>query len=229
MSPIRSTPRSRSRCSGPRSWAAWLIASASVALVFGTGVARSATLHVDAERTSLTVHVYKEGFGSGLAHDHVVEATEVTGTVEYDAGRPEASSIVIEARTATLRVDEPAARRRLGIEGDLSDSQRADVAKAMRAPDQLDVARYPTIRFASTRVVSEGEGQLRVTGELTIRGVTREVTFPATVALEAGALRGRVTLRFLQSSFGYRPYSAFLGAIRNKDEVGLDVGLVAKP
>jgi len=189
----------------------------------------SATLQIDAERTRLVVRTYKEGLGSGLAHDHVVEATEVSGTLEYDAARADTSSIVIEARTATLRVDEPAARQRFGVEGKPSESERADVTKAMRAPDQLDVARYPTIRFASTRVVPEGEGQLRVTGRLTIRDVTREVTFPATITVEGGVLRGRATLRFLQSSFGYRPYSALLGAIRNKDEVSLDVDLVAKP
>src|SRR5262249_23738757 len=154
---------------------------------------------------------------------------ELTGTVEYDAARPDGSAITIEVKTASLRIDDPAARRRLGIEGEVSDSQRADVMKAMRAPDQLDVERYPTIRFASTRIVPEGDGRLRVPGALTIRGVTREVTFPATVALEAGVLRGRATLSFLQSSFGYRPYSALLGAIRNKDEIGLDVDLVAKP
>ena len=136
---------------------------------------------------------------------------------------------MIEARTATLRVDEPASRRRLGVEGDLSDSQRADVTKAMRAPDQLDVERHPTIRFASSRVVGEGEGKLRVTGQLTLRGVTRELTFPATVALETGGVRARATLTFLQSAFGYRPYSALLGAIRNKDEVTLHVDLVATP
>ena len=38
--------------------------------------------------------------------------------------------------------------------------------------------------------------------------MTREVSFPATVALEGGVLRGRATLTFLQSSFGYQPYSA---------------------
>lgn len=209
---------------------AWLIAGAAAsALLLVPGLARSATLRVDPERTRLAVRTFRDGVGSGLAHDHVVEAAEVTGQVEYDAARPEASSIVVEARTATLRVDEPAARRRLGVEGDLSDGHRADVAKAMRAPDQLDVARYPTIRFASTRVALEAGGRLRVTGQLTLRGVTRDVSFAATVAFESGAFRGRATLTFLQSSFGYRPYSALLGAIRNKDEVTLHVDLVATP
>jgi len=59
--------------------------------------------------------------------------------------------------------------------------------------------------------------------------VTREVSFPATVAVEDGVLRARAALRFLQSSFGYRPYRALLGAIRNQDEVSLDVDLVARP
>jgi polyisoprenoid-binding protein YceI len=209
---------------------AWLIVGVAVgALLLDPGLASSATLRVDPERTRLAVRTFRDGVGSGLAHDHVVEATEVTGQVEYDAARPEASSIVVEARTATLRVDEPAARRRLGVEGDLSDGQRGDVAKAMRAPDQLDVARYPTIRFASTRVVPEADGRFRVTGQLTLRGVTREVSFPATVASDSGVLRGRATLTFLQSSFGYRPYSALFGAIRNKDEVTLHVDLVATP
>jgi polyisoprenoid-binding protein YceI len=207
-----------------------VVASAiAVLILLGPGIAASATFRIDPERTRLAVRTHRDGIGSGLAHDHVVEATEVTGLVEYDPGRPEASSVTVEARTASLRVDEPASRRRLGVEGDLSDSQRADVAKAMRAVDQLDVARHPTIRFASTRIVSEGEGRLRVTGALTLRGVTREVSFPATVALEGGALRGRATLTFLQSSFGYQPYSALLGAIRNKDEVSLHVELVAAP
>ena len=211
-----------------RSGVAWAAASAAL-LVLGPGVAWSGTFRIDPDRTRLAVRTHRDGLGSGLAHDHVVEATEVTGRVEYDADRPDASAVTVEARTASLRADEPAARRRLGVEGDLSESQRADVSKAMRAADQLDVARHPTIRFASTRVVSEGDGRLRITGSLTLRGVTREVTFPATVALEGGVLRGRATLTFLQSSFGYQPYSALLGAIRNKDEVSLHVDLVAIP
>ena len=218
----------RVACSRAR-YPAWVGGALTAALLLGASPAWSASFRVDSERTRLAVQLYRAGVGSRLAHDHVVEATEVTGQVEYDAARPEASSIVIEARTASLRVDQPAARRRLGVEGDLSESQRADVDKAMRGADQLDTARHPTIRFASTRVLPEGDGRLRVTGQLTLRGVAREVSFPATVALESGVLRGRATLTFLQSSFGYQPYSALLGAIRNKDEVTLHVDLTATP
>lgn len=45
----------------------------------------------------------------------------------------------------------------------------------LRSPDFLDVARFPEITFKSTRVEKRSENMLRVTGDLTIRGVTREV------------------------------------------------------
>ena len=54
-------------------------------LLLGPGAAWSATFRVDSERTRLAVQLYRAGVGSRLAHDHVVEATEVTGRVEYDA------------------------------------------------------------------------------------------------------------------------------------------------
>ncbi len=54
-------------------------------------------------------------------------------------------------------------------------------------------------------------------------------SFPAQVTMEGPALRGRATLTFKQSSFGYKPYSAVLGAIKNKDEVVLHIDLVATP
>ncbi|HEY4186905.1 MAG TPA: YceI family protein [Polyangia bacterium] len=46
----------------------------------------------------------------------------------------------------------------------------------LRSPDFFDVAKFPTITFKSKRVQPGKGGDLFVTGELTIRGITREVT-----------------------------------------------------
>ncbi len=51
----------------------------------------------------------------------------------------------------------------------------ADRDKHLRSPDFLDVASFPQITFKSTRVENLGSDSLRVAGDLTIRGVTREV------------------------------------------------------
>lgn len=50
-----------------------------------------------------------------------------------------------------------------------------DRDKHLRSPDFFDAANHPTITFRSTRVEKAGEGKLEVSGELTIRGVTRPV------------------------------------------------------
>jgi polyisoprenoid-binding protein YceI len=201
-----------------------------VVLGLGSPAAADAVRYrVDPARSALIVHVARAGVAARLAHDHAVEATEIAGTVRFDPAAPESAAVTVEVPTAALRVDDPAARRRLGLDGDLSASQRAEVTRAMRAPDQLDAARFPTIRFVSTRVERERDGEYRVAGALTIRDVTREVRFPARVAFDGATLVGRATLAFLQSSFGYRPYRALLGAIQNRDEVTLHVELVAHP
>jgi len=45
----------------------------------------------------------------------------------------------------------------------------------LRAADFFDVARYPTITFISKKVMKDGPDRLKVTGDLTMHGVTREV------------------------------------------------------
>jgi len=47
--------------------------------------------------------------------------------------------------------------------------------KHLRSPDFLDVAKHPSLTFRSKKVVKAGDGKLKMTGDLTIRGVTREV------------------------------------------------------
>jgi polyisoprenoid-binding protein YceI len=50
----------------------------------------------------------------------------------------------------------------------------------IRSDHFLDVAKYPTITFKSKRVAAAGTGKLAVTGDLTIHGVTKEVTLDVT-------------------------------------------------
>lgn len=47
----------------------------------------------------------------------------------------------------------------------------------LKTADFLDVEKFPTLTFKSTKVSPAGEGELAVEGDLTIHGVTRKVTF----------------------------------------------------
>jgi polyisoprenoid-binding protein YceI len=83
--------------------------------------------------------------------------------------------------TGTVLIDEQdLSRSRVDVSIDARgiDSRDAKRDEHLRSADFLDVANHPTVTFRSTRVEAPSgpAGDLRVTGELTIRGVTRPVT-----------------------------------------------------
>lgn len=47
----------------------------------------------------------------------------------------------------------------------------------LKSADFFDAEKYPTLNFKSTKVVRKAEGEYAVTGDLTIHGVTKPVTF----------------------------------------------------
>jgi len=51
----------------------------------------------------------------------------------------------------------------------------------LRSPDFFDAERYPQAEFTSTSIRQTGDGEFEVTGELTLHGVTREITLNAEV------------------------------------------------
>lgn len=183
---------------------------------------------IDPTQSELVVQLFKAGPASALAHDHVVHATEYGGALRGDPADPARVTVVIDVKAASLRADEPALRRKYGLP-DMSDKERGQVQSTMESEGQLDVAHHPALRFASKRVVEQGEGHYLVAGDLTIRDVTRPVELPVDVERAGNTVRARGTLRFQQSSFGYRPYSAFMGAVKNRDEVVLHVDVVTRP
>ena len=74
------------------------------------------------------------------------------------------------------------------------------------SPEFFDAERHPEIRFRSTEVELDDDGQARVRGELTIKGITREVTATGTwVAPQetAGGVRGALEL---QTTFDRRDF-----------------------
>jgi polyisoprenoid-binding protein YceI len=196
--------------------------------IFGVEPGWAGTFTIDPGQSALVVQVFKDGVAATLAHDHVVQARALSGTIAYDPRRPDASSIEVKVEVGSLQADEPATRRKFGLEGEPSAKDRADIEATMKSEGQLAVARFPAITFASTSIAKQPDGRFLVTGRLTIRGVAQEVKFPAQIALDGGLLRGRAQLTFKQSSFGYQPYRAVLGTIKNKDEVILHIDLGAK-
>jgi polyisoprenoid-binding protein YceI len=61
------------------------------------------------------------------------------------------------------------------------DTGVAKLDEELKGQDFLDTAKYPTITFTSTKVEKSGENGLKITGNLTVHGVTKSVTLDAKV------------------------------------------------
>jgi len=83
--------------------------------------------------------------------------SKVSGTVQYDPADP--SKTVINATIDASSIDTRVQMR----DNDL------------KSPNYFDVQKYPTITFKSKRVEKAGDGKLKVIGDLTIHGTTKEV------------------------------------------------------
>lgn len=66
------------------------------------------------------------------------------------------------------------------IDATTVDTREPDRDKHLMSSDFFDVAKHPTMTFRSTKVESDVPGKLKVTGDLTIRGVTKQVVLGVT-------------------------------------------------
>jgi polyisoprenoid-binding protein YceI len=83
------------------------------------------------------------------------------GTVDFDAQNPAASKVAVRIDAASIDTGE---EKRDGH---------------LRSADFFDVEKFPELTFTSTKVEKSGDSEYRVTGDLTIHGVTRPVTLAA--------------------------------------------------
>jgi polyisoprenoid-binding protein YceI len=86
------------------------------------------------------------------------EFTKLSGAALINAVDPPKSSVEIEIDATSINIREP---------------QRDE---HLRSADFLDVANYPKITFHSKRIEARGADEFKLTGDLTIRGVTKEVS-----------------------------------------------------
>ena len=66
----------------------------------------------------------------------------------------------------------------------------------LKSPDFLDTAKYPTITFKSTKVAKAGKDKLKVTGDLTLHGVTKPVVLDIATSPEVKGMFGETRRGF---------------------------------
>lgn len=126
--------------------------SSAVLFLAVSAIAQVQTWKIDPNHTAAQFSVRHMGISTVRG-----AFTKVSGTADYDPSN--LSKTAIDATIETASVDTRVEMR----DNDL------------RSPNWFDAAKYPTITFKSKSVQSAGEGKLKISGDLTIHGVTKEV------------------------------------------------------
>jgi len=84
-----------------------------------------------------------------------------SGTIQFDESDPSKSSVEATIDAASI------------------DTREAKRDEHLRNADFFDVAQYPTITFKSKTVTVTGADKFRIVGDLTMRGVTKEISLEA--------------------------------------------------
>lgn len=135
-----------------------ILLAAALTLATSFAFAAPNTYKIDPTHTDVVATWDHFGFSTPAAH-----FGKVDGTITYDPANVAASSVQVTLPLSGLESHVPA----------LNDH--------MRSADMFDAEKYPTITFRSTAVKAAGENRLAVTGDLTIRGVTRQVVLDVVI------------------------------------------------
>jgi polyisoprenoid-binding protein YceI len=130
---------------------AFLLVSAFVTLLVSPALAQVESWKIDPAHSSAQFAVRHLGISTVRG-----EFRKVSGSASYDPADPSKTSLeaTIDATSVDTRVD-------------MRDND-------LRSPNFLDVQKYPTITFKSKRAEPAGPGKMKITGDLTIHGVTKE-------------------------------------------------------
>ncbi len=104
------------------------------------------------------------------------------------------------------------------------------VTDHLKNADFFDVEKFPTSSFVITKVESNASGAT-VTGKLTIKGITKDLTFPATIAVSGNTLTTKATVKVNRLEYDIRfrssRFFADLGDRAIEDEFTLTLDITA--
>ena len=155
---------------------------ATLALVFVPVFALAAEFPLNEKNTTIKFT------GSKPGKNHEGGFKSVSGKASVDGKDITTLKINVEIQTDSLYADDP------------------KLTNHLKSPDFFGVKTNPTAKFASTKVEKSGS-EYKITGDLTMLGKTKSITFPATISAADGAftLSASFTIDRTQWGMTYGP------------------------
>jgi len=198
-----------------------LIVAALIAPVSLAVPPATVTYNLDASQSKFMAHASPSGLLWFKGHTHHLAASDFTGQVELTPDTITPASMRLVVKAASLHE----------TGADFTDQQKQIIDKELKDivfhPDQ-----YPDITFQSTSVTAKskaaGQYDVKITGNMTLHGVTRPVTIPAVVTLNGNTLRAVGEFSLDRDDYKVKATSAFHGMVRVSHTVKFEFDIVGR-
>jgi polyisoprenoid-binding protein YceI len=126
-----------------------------------------------------------EWTGAKITAHHDGSFTSFSGTITVPGGKPEAAKIHLDIDTPSLKADPD------------------KLAGHLKSPDFFDVQKFPKASFDSSSIAPGGASgaNYTVTGNLTLHGVTKAVTFPAKVTVSPDKVEAKADFSIIRKDW----------------------------
>jgi polyisoprenoid-binding protein YceI len=163
-------------------------------------------------RGRIVLHTFRDGLAAQAGHDLTIEVGRWSGVLSLNddlspAGldaRIDLNSLIVREGTGGLKP--------------LTDRDRREIAVTARKT--LAVDRHPEATFTATDFKPDAAGGGLITGTFTVAGAARPLQLQVS---RTGPDQYHATGSVVQSQHGIKPYSGFLGALKVRDAVEVDV------
>jgi polyisoprenoid-binding protein YceI len=160
--------------------------------------------------STFTLEVSKSGLMAGKKHLLLFE--RYAGELEYDSAHPENSKVRLTVEAPSVTCKDAWVKKK---------EERKKIVEAA-VNDMMSASQYPRLTFTSTRITGKSKGQFEIQGDLTVRGITKPITF-VTAAKPSGIERLEIDgdAEINLKDYGMTPPSAMLGLIGTKSKMTL--------
>jgi polyisoprenoid-binding protein YceI len=180
------------------------------------------TYTLDASQSKFMAHASRSGLFWFKGHGHHLAASEFTGEVQLTPDTITPASLHLVVKAASLHE----------TGADFTEPQKQIINKELKEivfhPDQ-----YPDIVFQSTNVTATkqaaaGSYEVKIDGDLTLHGVTKRISIPATVTLDGDKLRAVGKFSIDRNDYNVKATSAFHGLVRVDNDVHFEFDIVGR-
>lgn len=181
---------------------------------------------IDAAKSRVLIHIFRDGRAARLGHNHVVSVPKFEAYVHLPSENAAAARFDLRVPVNELVVDDPPLREVVGgsFAGERSASDIEGTRRNMLGPRGLDAAQHPFVHLRSAAIA--GDWPVLVADvDMTVRGVTRRQPLVLWVKRDEAGLKVQGNLTLRQTDYGMIPLSLLGGVLSVQDVVVIDFDL----